>query len=157
MDSGSVELISDLNIHYEIEQSVGCDLPWFRTSSADADAGLNALLCRPETLGAAIERAVTIPDAASLQQLKDLQRQRHAAGLINTAKRSCRTTLQHPGSIGFDEAQQDLLKSCILMNTLLVRLQQTTLDQVQQERTTITRHQLRALIEDLLQYNSSAA
>ena len=43
------------------------------------------------------------------------------------------------------------------MNTLLVRLQQTTLDQVQQERTTITRHQLRALTEDLLQYNSSAA
>jgi hypothetical protein len=113
VDFVSVELISGLNIHYEIEQSVGCDLPWFRTSSADADAGLNALLCRPETLGAAIERAVTIPDAASLQQLKDLQRQRHAAGLINTAKRSCRTTLQHRGSIGFDEAQQDLLKSCI--------------------------------------------
>ncbi|RCL52793.1 MAG: hypothetical protein DBW85_05785 [Synechococcus sp. MED-G71] len=129
----------------------------FRTFSADADAGLNAWLCWPETLGAAIERAVTIPDAASLQQLKALQRQRHAAGLINAAKRSCRSTLQRRGSIGFDEAQQDLLQSCILMNTLLERLQQQTLDRLQQERATITRHQLRALIQDLLQYNSSAA
>ena len=103
-------------------------------------------------------RFVSIPEAASYEQLKALQRQRHSAGLIESAKQSCRSSLQRKGTIGFAEAQKELLQSCILMNTLLDQMQQqTTVERAMLERTTITRHQLRCLIQDLLQYNGSSA
>lgn len=103
------------------------------------------------------EPVATIPAAASPQQLQALQQARHAADLIATAKRSCHSALQQRGRIGFVEAQQDLLQSCILMNTLLDQWQQRArLSPDQIQRSAITRHQLRCLIQDLLQYGSNA-
>ena len=102
-------------------------------------------------------RFVSIPEAASYEQLKALQRQRHSAGLIESAKQSCRSSLQRKGTIGFAEAQKELLQSCILMNTLLDQMQrQRPVERAMLERTAITRHQLRCLIQDLLQYNGSS-
>jgi len=102
-------------------------------------------------------RFVSIPEATSYEQLKALQRQRHNSGLIESAKESCRSSLQRKGTIGFAEAQKELLQGCILMNTLLDQLQrQPTIERAMLERTTITRHQLRCLIQDLLQYNGSS-
>ena len=102
-------------------------------------------------------RFVSIPEAASYQQLKALQHQRHSAGLIESAMQSCRSSLQRKGTIAFADAQKELLQSCILMNTLLEQLQQQpTVERAMLERTTITRHQLRCLIQDLLQYNGSS-
>jgi len=102
-------------------------------------------------------RFVSIPEAASYEQLKALQRQRHSAGLIESAKQSCRSSLQRKGTIGFADAQQELLQSCVLMNTLLDQmLRQPTVERGMLEHITITRHQLRCLIQDLLQYNGSS-
>ena len=89
--------------------------------------------------------------------MKALQRQRHSAGLIESAKQSCRSSLQRKGTIGFADAQQELLQSCILMNTLLDQmLRQPTVERGMLEHIVITRHQLRCLIQDLLQYNGSS-
>ena len=105
----------------------------------------------------ASDPAGVIPVAASPQQLKALHQERHAADLIKTAKCSCRDSLKQRGRISFVEAQQDLLQSCILMNTMLEQLQQRTkLSSAQMERNTITRYQLRSLIQDLLHYGNEA-
>ena len=102
-------------------------------------------------------RFVSIPEAASYEQLKALQRQRHSAGLIESAKQSCRSSLQRKGTVGFAEAQKELLQSCILMNTMLEQWQQRArLSSSQKERSTITRYQLRSLIQDLLHYGNDA-
>ena len=129
----------------------------FSTLSADAGFELNSLGRSTEMLVADENRFVSIPEAASYEQLKALQRQRHSAGLIESAKQSCRSSLQRKGTIGFAEAQKELLQSCVLMNTLLDQMQrQPTVKRAMLERTTITCHQLRCLIQDLLQYNGSS-
>ena len=105
----------------------------------------------------ASDPAGVIPVAASPQQLKALHQERHAADLIKTAKSSCRHSLEQRGRISFVEAQQDLLQSCILMNTMLEQWQQRArLSSTQMERSIITRHQLRSLIQDLLHYGDEA-
>ena len=64
-------------------------------------------------------RPITIPTAASPQQLQSLRQRLHAQGLIREAKTSCSTTLGKEGSMRFAEVQQHLLQSCILMNMAL--------------------------------------
>ena len=66
---------------------------------------------------------VTIPTATSPQQLQSLRRQLHAEALIREAKTSCSNALGQKGRFSFAEVQQQLLQSCILMNTALDHLQ----------------------------------
>ena len=100
---------------------------------------------------------VTIPTAASPQQLQSLRQHLHAQGLIREAKKSCSATLGKKGSMSFAEVQQQLLQSCILMNTALDDLQKQPMQLPLRDRTTITRHQIRTLVHDVLQYSDSAA
>ena len=114
---------------------------------------LEVEIASPLVTSFASDPAGVIPVAASPQQLKALHQERHAADLIKTAKSSCRNSLKQRGRISFVEAQQDLLQSCILMNTMLEQWQQRArLSSTQMERSTITRYQLRSLIQDLLHY-----
>ena len=96
---------------------------------------------------------VTIPTAASFQQLQSLRRQLHAQGLIREAKTSCRANLGKKGVMSFAEVQQQLLQACILMNTTLDHLQKHPMQAPLRDRTTITRHQIRTLVNDVLQYS----
>ena len=100
---------------------------------------------------------VTIPTAASPQQLQSLRRHLHAQGLIREAKTSCSATLDKKGSMSFAEVQQQLLQSCILMNTALDHLQKQPMQRPLRDRTTLTRHQIRTLVHDLLQYSDGAS
>jgi len=100
---------------------------------------------------------VTIPTAASPQQLQSLRRNLHAQGLIREAKTSCSATLGKKGSMSFAEVQQQLLQSCILMNTALDHLQKQPMQLPLRDRTAITRHQIRTLVHDVLQYSDGAA
>ena len=100
---------------------------------------------------------VTIPTAASPRQLQSLRRQLHAEALIREAKTSCSNALGQKGRISFAEVQQQLLQSCILMNTALDHLQNQPMQRGLRDRTTITRHQIRTLVQDVLQYGDGAA
>ena len=57
----------------------------------------------------------------------------------------------------FAEVQQHLLQSCILMNMALDHLQKQPMQLPFRERTTITRHQIRTLVHEVLQYSDSAS
>ena len=100
---------------------------------------------------------ITIPTAASPQQLQSLRQQLHAQGLIREAKTSCNATLGKKGSMSFAKVQQQLLQSCILMNTALDHLQKQPMQLPLRDRATITRHQIRTLVHDVLQYNDSTS
>ena len=102
------------------------------------------------------KRPITIPTAASPQQLQSLRQHLHAQSLIREAKTSCSATLGKKGSMSFAEVQQQLLQSCILMNTALDHLQKQPMQLIARP----SHHhppQDPNLVHDVLQYSDSAS